>query len=135
MTVQHRVLLVEDNAPDVVLARKAFSALDRVEMRVAVTADEASKMLEHELVDLILLDLNLPKISGFELLAKLKVEELTKSIPVVVITSSSSLDDIERAYRAGASGYLIKPMSLTTFRDMVAILGAYWFQVSKLPAR
>jgi CheY-like chemotaxis protein len=133
--VQHRVLLVEDNAPDAVLAKKAFAAFDRVEMRIAMTAEAAASMLEHELVDLILLDLNLPKISGFELLLKLKSEELTKSIPVVVITSSSSLDDIEKAYRLGAAGYLIKPMSLTAFRDMVAILGAYWFQVSKLPAR
>lgn len=134
MIPRHRVLVVEDNAADVVLAKKALSVLN-VEVLVVATAEAALQFLEHEGVDLVLLDLNLPKVSGFELLSRLKSQEATKSIPVVVNTSSSSQDDIRRAFSQGAAGYLVKPMFNQQFRDQIAILGAYWFQASRVPVR
>lgn len=135
MTTRHQVLLVEDNLPDVVLAQKALSVLEGVDVHVASNVDAATEMLVLHRIDLLLLDLNLPKISGFELLRRLKGEDNTKAIPVVVMTSSSAEDDIRRAFEAGASGYLIKPLSLKRYREMADTLGTYWFQTSRLPAR
>lgn len=134
MTAQHRVLVVEDNTADVVLTKKALSILN-VEIFVAATAETALELLAREAVDLILLDLNLPKVSGFELLSRLKSQERTKAIPVVVNTSSSSQEDIRRAFSQGAAGYIVKPMFHQQFRDQIAILGAYWFQASRIPLR
>lgn len=135
MTKQHHVLLVEDNVPDIVLAQKALSILPTVDVTVAMSAESALKALEQLGADLLLLDLNLPKTSGFELLKVLKADPVLRRIPVVVVTSSSADDDILRAYDAGASGYMIKPLSLRQYRDMAGILGTYWLHTSKLPAR
>lgn len=134
MTKLHHVLLVEDNVPDIVLARKALAVLSPLEVTVAVSVDEAWDVLDRIGVDLVLLDLNLPKVSGFELLRRLKASE-KRHVPVVVVTSSAAEDDIRRAYDAGASGYLIKPLSLRQYQELAGKLGAYWLQACCLPAR
>ncbi len=134
MSRRHQVLLVEDNLPDIVLAQKALSVLVDTDVTIAMSAENGLAALAVGNIDLVLLDLNLPKISGFEFLKRMRTQ-LPRYVPVVVVTSSSAEDDVLRAYEAGASGYLIKPLSLRQYQDMAGKLGAYWFQTCRLPAR
>lgn len=133
MTLQHHVLLVEDNVPDIIFAQKALAVLN-AEVTVAMGVEEGLAVLGKLGVDLVLLDLNLPKISGFEFLRRVKASKW-RYVPIIALTSSSSEEDVRRAYEAGASGYLIKPLTLQRYQDMAGKLGAYWFDTCRLPAR
>ena len=82
---------------------------------------------------LILLDLNLPKVSGLEVLERLKEDERTKNIPVVVMTSSRQEPDIKRCYGLGVNSYVVKPISFENFTDCVADLGLYWLLLNEPP--
>lgn len=134
MNYYPHVLLVEDNDPDIVLAQKALSVLVGVEVTVVKNAEQALKAMELGGIDLVLLDLNLPKISGLELLKELKSSE-RKHVPIIIVTSSAAEDDVRKAYDTGASGYLIKPLSLRQYKELAGTLGAYWLQACRLPAR
>jgi two-component system response regulator len=74
----------------------------------------------------ILLDLKMPKVSGLEVLEKLRSDEFLKKIPVVVLTSSKEHPDVERAYQLGANSYIVKPVDFESFRKIVSELGIYW---------
>ena len=82
---------------------------------------------------LILLDLKMPKVSGLQVLEKLKSNELTKGIPVVVLTSSKEDPDIEQCYRLGVSSYIVKPVDFDDFHKVVAELGMYWVLLNQTP--
>jgi CheY-like chemotaxis protein len=81
----------------------------------------------------VLLDLNLPRIGGFEVLASIKSLQATRHIPVVVLTSSESSDDIIRSYQLGANCYLTKPFSVGAYREMAKRLYEFWLELAKLP--
>ncbi len=83
----------------------------------------------------VLLDLKLPKVNGIEVLQRLKADERTKNIPVVVLTSSAENQDMSDAYRYGVNSYVTKPIQFEEFAKAVADLGLYWLMLNKLPAR
>ena len=133
-----KLLLVEDNLGDVGLIREAFASCHaEVEIRVARDGVDALDKLDRaahaDLPDLILLDLNLPRMDGRELLSRLKSDPELRAIPVVVFTSSSAPRDVERAYAMQANCYLVKPPDLTGIERVVSLLNEFWFKTVRLP--
>jgi two-component system, chemotaxis family, response regulator Rcp1 len=135
------VLLVEDSPGDVRLTREAFKdAKVHINLHVASDGARAMAFLKHEgenanapRPDLILLDLNLPKKDGREVLAEIKESPTLKSIPVVVLTTSSSEGDILRSYQLHANCYITKPVGLEGFLTVVKSIDSFWLSVVKLP--
>jgi two-component system, chemotaxis family, response regulator Rcp1 len=135
------VLLVEDSPGDVRLTREAFKdAKVHITLHVAMDGAEAMAFLKREgshaaapRPDLILLDLNLPKKDGREVLAEIKEDPALKSIPVVVLTTSASEEDILRSYLLHANCYITKPVGLDGFLKVVQSIDNFWLSVVKLP--
>lgn len=135
------VLLVEDNPGDVRLIREAFKEGKFLNtLNVVPDGIEALSYLRREGVyadaarpDLIVLDLNLPRMGGLELLSTLKSDESLKVIPVVILTSSEAEEDIIASYRNYASCYISKPVQLSTFMDVVQSIEGFWLGIVKLP--
>jgi CheY-like chemotaxis protein len=133
------ILLVEDDPGDVVLVREAFEH-DKVrnELRVAsdgVYALEELRDPERALPDLILLDLNLPRMDGRELLAEIRKDPRLTWIPVVVLTTSEAEADIVRSYELHANAYVTKPVDLNRFLKVVQEIDNFFVTVVKLPSR
>jgi len=130
------VLLVEDNASDVELTLRALQKRNRAN-RVVVALDgvEALVLLEGPmpLPKVVLLDLKLPKLNGLEVLRRLKSNERTKRIPVVVLTSSHEEPDVEESYRLGVNSYIVKPVDFESFASAVAEVGLYWLLLNHAP--
>jgi two-component system, response regulator len=131
------ILLVEDNADDEQLTLRAMrqSEVPNI-IRVARDGAEAIEQLfgpnaGARLPDLILLDLKLPKVSGLEVLQKIRTEDKTRSLPVVVLTSSDEERDIAESYNFGANSYIRKPVDFDEFIDAVRQLGLYWLSMNK----
>jgi chemotaxis family two-component system response regulator Rcp1 len=135
------VLLVEDSPGDVRLTREAFKdAKVHINLHVASDGAEAMAFLWREgkhanapRPDLILLDLNLPKKDGREVLAEIKESPTLKSIPVVVLTTSASEEDILKSYQLHANCYITKPVDLDGFLKVVKNIDSFWLSVVKLP--
>ena len=135
------VLLVEDSPGDVRLTREAFKdAKVHINLHVASDGAKAMAFLKREgeyatapRPDLILLDLNLPKKDGREVLAEIKEDPTLKTIPVVVLTTSSSDADIQRSYQLHANCYITKPVGLEGFLTVVRSIDNFWLSVVKLP--
>jgi CheY-like chemotaxis protein len=135
------VLLVEDSPGDVRLTREAFKdAKVLINLNVAADGVEAMAFLNREgnnanapRPDLILLDLNLPKKDGREVLAELKGSPALKSIPVVILTTSASEADIHGSYQHHANCYITKPVDLEGFLKVVKSIDGFWLSVVKLP--
>jgi two-component system response regulator len=136
-------LLVEDSTAAALLTQEALQD-PRVPNRIHVVADgeEALRFLYREpphvdapRPDIILLDLNLPKVDGREVLATIKREENLKSIPVIVLTSSGNPQDVEHAYRHQAAGYINKNADLDKYFTAVSLLKELWFKVMTLPKK
>ena len=136
------ILLVEDNPDDEALMLRALKK-NRIANEVIVTRDGAEALdylfatgvyegrdLNH-MPQLMLLDLKLPKISGLEVLQRLRNDERTKYIPVVVLTSSSEERDIISSYDLGANSYVQKPVDFNEFMEATKQLGAYWLIINK----
>jgi two-component system, chemotaxis family, response regulator Rcp1 len=135
------VLLVEDSPGDVRLTREAFrDAKVHINLHVASDGAEAMDFLNREgkhsdvpRPDLILLDLNLPKKDGREVLDEIKQSPVLKSIPVVILTTSASDEDILRSYRLHANCYITKPVGLDGFLEVVRSIDTFWLSVVQLP--
>jgi two-component system, chemotaxis family, response regulator Rcp1 len=129
-----RILLVEDNPGDADLIQEVMAeSEEKNEITVAVDGVEALRCLrEGPLPDLILLDLNLPKKSGCEVLAEIKSTEALLRIPVVVLTSSEAESDLADAYRLHANCYLTKPVDLEEFLMVVRAIERFWLGFVKL---
>jgi CheY-like chemotaxis protein len=135
------VLLVEDNPGDVRLTREAFKdAKVHLEIHVVNDGVEAIEFLNRRgeyadspRPDLILLDLNLPRKDGRDVLAEVKADTSLKSIPVVILTTSASDVDIESSYLLHANCYISKPVDLDGFLTVVRSIDNFWFSVVKLP--
>lgn len=135
------ILLAEDNPGDVKLTRKALEK-GNIANNLHVVHDgvEALRFLNQEREysdkprpDLILLDLNMPKKDGQDVLAELKDDEDLGRIPVVVLTSSESEEDIVKSYNLNANAYMTKPVDFDGFLDIVSRLEEFWLEVVKLP--
>jgi len=135
------ILLVEDNPPDVELtlralkkhnlANKVHVARDGAEALDFIFATGLSTDRPKDSLKVILLDLKLPKVSGLEVLQKIKSDERTRQIPVVVLTSSHEDRDIKECYKLGVNSYVVKPVEFDKFAQTVAELGFYWLLVNK----
>lgn len=137
------VLLVEDDPGDVLMTREAF-ADNKVVNRLSVVSDGVSAMEylrregEHAgapTPDLILLDLNLPRMSGLEVLHELKEDETLRTIPVVVLTTSEAEEDIVRSYALHANAYVTKPVDFERFIEVVRQIDDFFVSVVRLPRR
>jgi CheY-like chemotaxis protein len=136
------ILLVEDNAGDVRLTQEVFKE-GKVPSRLHIARDgvEALEILReengHELPrpDIVLLDLNLPRKDGRDVLAEMKEDEVLRTIPVVVLSTSNDPQDVAFAYGHGASCFVTKPVDLDHFMEVVAAVEDFWLRVVTLPAR
>jgi two-component system, chemotaxis family, response regulator Rcp1 len=138
MTPEPEVLLVEDNPGDARLYEKAFlRANPRARLHVASDGDAAQDFLfgNAQRPDLIVLDLNLPRRDGRELLAEIKKDQSLRRIPVIVITSSDARTDISQSYHLSANCLLTKPIALDEFLRTLDAAARFWLTVAQLPAR
>jgi two-component system response regulator len=138
-----RILLIEDNAVDeeltllalrkakilneVVVARDGAEALDYL----FGTGSHTGRDDRHP--DLVLLDLNLPKLSGLHVLRRIRTDEKMKLLPVVILTSSKEDRDLSDGYNGGANSYIVKPVEFTQFAEAVKQLGLYWLLLNVPP--
>ncbi len=136
-----QVLLVEDSPGDVRLTQEAFrDANSSIQLQVAADGVEAMAFLKRKGVqrnaprpDLILLDLNLPKMDGREVLAQIKTSDSLKTIPTVILTTSEAEADIVKSYQLQANCYLKKPAQLDAFESLVKSINDFWLTKVKLP--
>jgi two-component system, chemotaxis family, response regulator Rcp1 len=135
------ILLVEDNPGDVRLTKEALKDA-KILNNLSVAADGMDALMflrrcepygEAPRPDLILLDLNLPKMSGQEVLAAIKADQSLKRIPVVILTSSSAEQDIMKSYNLHANCYITKPVDLDQFVEVVKSIENFWLRIVKLP--
>jgi CheY-like chemotaxis protein len=136
------VLMVEDNPSDVRLVQAAVkqvgSSLDVTHVcdgDAALQHLGAEAKARRELPSLILLDLNLPGKTGFEVLDELRAHPKLREIPVVILTSSQREEDVERSYRHGASSYIAKPNDFVELCQAIETLDNYWYGLCRLPSR
>jgi chemotaxis family two-component system response regulator Rcp1 len=136
-----RILLIEDNEGDIILTLEALLEA-RVNNNIDVSRDgeEAMKFLNREhpyedacTPDLILLDINLPKLDGKEVLANIKNDPKLKIIPVVMLTTSDSEKDIMESYTNHANCYITKPVGFKNFMDVVMTIKEFWISIVQLP--
>jgi CheY-like chemotaxis protein len=137
------VLLVEDDPGDVMLIREAF-ADHKVGNALSVVSDGVEAMrfvrregeyADQERPDLVVLDLNLPRKSGSEVLAEIKGDPELSTIPVVVLTTSEAEEDVMRSYRQHANAYITKPVDFDRFREIVHQIDDFFIGIVRLPTR
>ena len=133
------VLLVEDNPNDVELTLHAFRA-NRISNQVKVVRDGAEALAylfadggEAAELQVILLDLKLPKVDGTEVLRQIKADPRTRHIPVVVLTSSQQEADLVETYGLGANSYIVKPVDFEKFTEAIRLIGMYWLLTNHPP--
>lgn len=137
------ILLVEDNPGDIRLTQEAFrDARHETPLHVATDGVEAMAFLRREGAfarsprpDLILLDLNLPRMDGREVLALIKADASLRTIPTVILTTSEAESDILRSYQLQANCYLSKPVHLEDFEALIQSVNDFWLSRAKLPRR
>ena len=146
MPAEKMILLVEDNPDDEALTMRALKQ-SKLANEIIITRDgnEALEFMfgtgKFEGRDVshtpavVLLDLKLPKLSGLEVLERLRADPRTKLVPVVVLTSSSEDEDMLRSYQLGANSYVRKPVVFGRFADAVSQLGLYWVLLNQLPPK
>ncbi len=136
-----QVLLVEDSPGDVRLTQEAFrNANSEIVMNVAIDGVEAMSFLRQESAhaeaprpDLILLDLNMPRMDGLQVLAQIKGDTNLRRIPTVILTTSDAEADIVNSYQLMANCYLTKPVQLDEFETLVNRINDFWLTTAKLP--
>lgn len=136
------ILLVEDSPSDALLTKRAL-AETLLRNRLHLVQDGVSalaflhKLPPYSLVprpDLILLDLNLPKKDGYEVLKEIKSDDYLKVIPVIILTTSTAQNDIQRTYQLHANCYISKPVDFQSFVTAISILETFWLSIAKLPS-
>src|SRR5437870_5808503 len=141
------VLLVDDNPDDVTLMQRVFNRAGVLGANDVVIARDGVQALdflfgagEHAgrdprvLPKVVFLDLKMPRVDGLEVLRRVRGDERTKLVPVVVLTSSDEVGDLAQSYRLGANSYVRKPEDSTQFSEAVGSLGRYWFRLNRVPA-
>lgn len=128
------VLIVEDRPEDAEMVKMALERRIRgVTVQIARDGAEAIEFLTNPDAPvrprLVLLDLKMPRVDGFEVLERLRDDERTASIPVVVMSSSALEPDVRRAYALGANSYVVKPTDFDEFRDTLGAVGEYWLHI------
>jgi chemotaxis family two-component system response regulator Rcp1 len=137
---QIHILLVDDNEGDILLTREALEEA-RIINKVSIAYDgmqaidllKKSALVAGTMPDLILLDINLPKMNGTEVLSIIKTDPDLRRIPVIMLTTSSSEKDILASYNNYANCYITKPVDLDRFMDVVRTIEDFWISIVKLP--
>ena len=137
------ILLVEDNEDDIVLEQEALADAKLVNLMYVVRDGEEAmaylrrrgKYHDAQMPGLILLDINMPKKNGFEVLNEIKTDPVLMHIPVVMLTTSDSEADIVKSYAKGACSYITKPMDFNKFGDVIKQFALYWALVARVPSR
>jgi len=140
------ILLVEDNPDDIKLTQRAFiksNIADKIDLKIAEDGLSALDYLfgsnlnkgkdKGQLPAIILLDLNLPKLNGLQVLERIRNEKTTKLIPVIILTSSKEETDLIRAYKLGTNSYIRKPVDFEKFKAAIQQLGLYWVDLNESP--
>ena len=140
------ILLIEDNQDDIKLTQRAFNRsnfVEKIRLDVVNNGDDAIDYLFGErsniysnsriMPSVILLDLNLPRIDGFQILERIRADKRTKLIPVIILTSSMEEWDIKKAYSLGANSYIRKPVDFKKFSDVAQQMGLYWTSLNESP--
>ncbi len=142
MRKNFQLLIIEDNPGDVLLLEQVFAEIcSNLALRVARDGAEALEILSVQNVsgktgwrpDLVLLDLNLPKVTGHEVLEKVKSDRCTSRIPIIVLTSSRAESDVRRAYECHANAYLRKPNTLEGLLAAATRIKGFWLDAATLP--
>jgi chemotaxis family two-component system response regulator Rcp1 len=137
----HELLLVDDSFPDVILMEEAFGATVR-QLRLSRVEDgvEALAFLRREAPytdaprpKLVLLDLNMPRMNGFEVLIQIKADPVLRLLPVLVLSTSREERDIQQAYALGANAFLTKPRDLSGVMELVQVIEQFWLVKAQLP--
>lgn len=136
-----KVLLIEDNEGDFKLIEEAINVNNLfIEVELLTDGEQAMNYLKNkiteeyfDLPDLIIMDLNLPKVQGKELLKVYKEDKVIKKIPVLILSTSSLNADIDECFSLGANAYLIKPIDIFKFFDMMILIDKFWLRTSCLP--
>ncbi len=137
------ILLVEDNEGDILLTKEAFEEADvPVTLNVVRNGELAIQFLQKRekfnevpTPDLILLDINLPKVNGLEVLKYVKDNDRYRHIPVVMLTTSSSEKDIIESYKNHVNCYITKPIDINEFWETIAAIKNFWLKTTKLPSK
>ena len=140
------VLLVDDNPDDIALMQRVFSRAGVLSPEDVVVARDGVQALdfvfatgEHAgresnlLPKVVFLDLKMPRIDGLEVLRRLRADDRTRLVPVVILTSSDEERDLMQSYRLGANSYIRKPEDSTQFSEAMGALGRYWFRLNRVP--
>jgi len=140
-----KILLIEDSKDDIILIKRAFlktKLSDKYEMIIAEDGNQALSYLydndtlisqKDKLPMILLLDLNLPKINGFEVLQRIRNNKKTKLIPVIIFTSSKEEQDIIKSYTLGANSYIRKPIDSEKFASVLQQIVTYWGDINEMP--
>jgi CheY-like chemotaxis protein len=135
------ILLAEDNEDDIIMTERALR-IGKVKNPIHVVRDgeealsylqKTGKYVDAVTPGIILLDLHMPKLDGFEVLSIIKKDDGLRSIPVVVLTTSDRDKDVEEAYRLGCNSYIVKPVAFESFITTIARINEYWLVIAKLP--
>jgi two-component system response regulator len=132
------ILLVEDNPSDIKLTQRAFAKCNLVNELIVIEDGQAALdyllgAASHELPAVMLLDLNLPKVEGLEVLRRIRADRRTRLLPVVILTTSKEQEDVVNSYQLGANSYVRKPVSFAEFSAAVTQLGVYWLALNEGP--
>ena len=130
------ILVVEDDADDLELTLRVLRK-HRLADRVAVVRDGAEAiryLTSSPKPRVVLLDLKLPRLSGVEVLRRMRTDERMRDIPVVVLTSSSEIVDLDECYRSGTNSYVVKPVESSEFEATLSRLSAYWLELNRTPS-
>ncbi len=138
---KHKILVVEDNPGDARLLIEAFGEVNPdVEINWARDGDEAVRVLNaneanpsERPIDLVMLDLKLPRMDGLDVLREVKSNSRLRSVPIVILSSSMSDKDVETSYGLHANSYVVKPSDLDGLLKMVSTINEYWFGIVELP--
>ena len=134
------ILLVEDNEGDIVLTLDAFEE-SKIKTRISVVKNGADALdflfkrgdyIEEDRPDLILLDINIPVYNGHDVLKKIKEDPSLRTIPVIMLTTSASQNDINKAYENYSNSYVTKPIDMNDFLKAILKIEQFWLQLSKL---
>jgi len=138
------ILLVEDNPDDVALTLRAFKK-NRIKDKIVVVGDGVEALdyiffkgkfktrTPHDLPSMVLLDLNLPELDGFEVLKSIRKDEYSKYLPVIILTSSKVERDIVYGYLLGANSFIQKPVDFKKFSEAIKTIAVFWTHINKIP--
>ncbi len=137
-----QLLLVEDNPGDVRLTQEALKESNaNIDLSIVMDGEEAMNFLKKrgqysDVVkpDIVLLDLNLPKKNGLEVLEEIKADEMLRTIPVIILTTSDAEHDILKGYSLHANCFVLKPVDFDEFIKVIGLINQFWFQTVKLPS-